>query len=306
MKKFLLFLLSLVILGSIIYLVPSFHTKAAQMLTYNACNTPLEYSLGTIDKRFGLSSDEVLQDIQQAGQIWSLAEGKNLFVYSPNAKLTINFVYDERQALDSSINQLNSKLTQNNQTLSQQIAQYKSDYAAFRAKLDAFNATVDKYNSEGGAPKAVYDDLLKQQQELDAEGKSLNERARQLNISTDNYNYNVNVLNNDINQFQNVLTQKPEEGLYNGEEDTISIYFSSNKNELIHTLSHELGHSLGMMHVKDKNAIMYPYTTENLVVTPDDMTELSRVCRNQSLIIHDLQEFDLWLITGVQSLTKKS
>lgn len=302
MKGFGIFLLCLAVVGGIIYSVPSLRLQAEKMFSYNGCDSPLAYSLGSVDTRFGLTKDELLSDIQEAGEIWSRAEGKQLFTYSPTAKLTVNFVYDQRQALDNSITQLNDQLSQNSQTLTQQIAQYKADVAAFKQKLSELNATIEKYNSEGGAPPSIYNDLVKQQQELNAQAKALNDRARELNLSTENYNANVDVLNTDITKFQNALAQKPEEGLYDGQTTSITMYFANNRKELIHTLAHELGHALGMQHVGDEKAIMYPYTTTDLSITPDDMKQLSYVCRKQSLVIHGLQEFDIWLVHGMETL----
>lgn len=39
----------------------------------------------------------------QASQIWSSAEGQNLFVYDPQGDLSINLIYDERQSLTKKI-----------------------------------------------------------------------------------------------------------------------------------------------------------------------------------------------------------
>ena len=309
MKYFWYFVAALVLLTGIVYFVPPLHAKATQLLSYSACDTPLPYKLGTVDSRFDLTTNEVLGDLQEAGSIWSQAEGKQLFTYTPNATLTVNFIYDQRQALDSSINQLNSQLQQNSNSLDKQIAQYKSDVAAFEQKLSDFNATVAKYNAEGGAPKDVYDQLKQEQQQLNAEGDALNERARQLKLSTNDYNSSVANLNSDIAQFNSALKQKPEEGLYNSGDNTITIYIFDNQPDLLHTLAHELGHAIGMEHVADPNAIMYAYTTKSLTVTPDDAAQLKYACREQSLALHELDLASLWYANLIhnlhQTLTKK-
>ncbi len=301
-KNFLLFILVVVIVAYGIYAIPSLHAKVATLLTYNECDIPIQYRLGSFDSKFGLSTDQVMQDIGQATSLWSNAEGKTLFTYAPNAQLTVNFVYDQREALNSTINQLNSQLSQSNQSLNQQIVTYNTQVAAFKQELAAYNALVEQYNRQQSITPQEYADLQKQKQELIAEGDVLNAMARQLNLVTNNYNENVYTYNNDINQFQNELAQKPEEGLYNPNNNTITIYLINNHDELVHTLAHEFGHALGMGHVADPHAIMYPYSTSSLTVTPDDMGELQTVCRNQSSLVHYLQQADMWLFNEFQSL----
>ncbi len=297
MKQLLLFLLGILV---VILFVSSYRQKAAQLLSYSQCDTPLSYQIGSIDQRFGLSRDQVLNDITMATDIWSKAEGKKLFVYSQTANLTVNFVYDQRQSLDTAINQLNTKLNQNSTTLQQQVNKYQAQVTSFKERLVAFKNTVNQYNNEGGAPPSAYSDLIAQQNQFKAEGDSLNAQARQLNLSTNDYNASVSVLNQDINQFNIALAKKPEEGIYNGGNDAITIYFVNNHRELLHTLAHEFGHSMGMIHVGDPAAIMYPYTTDSLMVTSDEMQQLDYICREQSSFTHWIDEFDLWFVTQMQ------
>lgn len=299
MRKYITLAL-LLFVASFVYFVPALHEKAAQMLSYSPCDMPLPYAIGSIDARFGLSKSEVLTDIQSATSLWSSAYGKNLFTYSPKAQLKVNFVYDTRQALDTQISELHTTLSQNNTTLTQQIEAYQADQAAFQQRLNAFQDTVNSYNAKGGAPQDVYDQLLKQQADLQAQGDALNVRARELNLSTKNYNAQVNSLNQDVAQFNAALAQKPEEGLFDGGNQEITIYFASNQQELLHTLAHEFGHALGMAHVADPKAIMYAYTTSSLVVTADDMQALRTVCREQPVLYYWIDTINIWFTQGLQ------
>ena len=309
MKYIWIVILSLMFLSGLIYVIPSTRAKATQLLSYSTCDSPLSYRLGSIDDRFGLTNEEVLSDIDEAATIWDSAKGKKLFAYSAKAPLTINFVYDQRQQLDNSISQLTTQLQQTNSSLKQQIAQYKSDLSAFEKKLADFNATVDSYNAKGGAPKDVYDQLKQEQQELKVEGDALNARAKDLNLSANDFNSGVSNLNSQIGEFNNDIAQKPEQGLYNEGDNTITIYFAENHTELIHTLAHELGHALGMMHVADKDAIMNANTNPSITPTADDLTELSTACREQSIVYHELHVIGLWLNLSMihlsHSLAKK-
>lgn len=276
------------------------------LLSYSVCSTPLEYKLGSVDPRFSLSTSEALDNIEEGGKIWSDSAGKKLYTYSPDADLTINFEYDARQALNTKINQLNNEVDQKEQTLKQQIEQYKTDVKAFDARLNEFENTVQKYNKEGGAPEGVYEDLIKQQNQLKSDSDALNARARELNLSTNNYNSDVAILNQDVNQFNTAIKEKPEEGVYDPNTNTISIYFADQHDELVHTLAHELGHALGMDHVNNSNAIMYPNTTNLLVLTDDDKAKLAYTCRNQSAFLHEAYVLNRWIYEKTKNFLPSS
>lgn len=281
--------------GVIVFAVPQFRSETIEILSYSECDTPMSYKLGTLDQKFGLSQTRAVADIQNAVDIWSKTYGKTLYINSPGAALTVNFVYDQRSALNAQIGQLEKQLDQKNTTLQQQISSYEADVATFKQKLAAFNAQVDQLNRSGGAPPDVYDRLMAQQNEIKAEGDALNVRAGQLNLASNDFNAKVRNLNQNVSQFNQDIVQKPEEGLYNGNDNTVTIYFADNHQELIHTLAHEFGHALGMQHTDDHRSLMYPYTTSFLSITPQDKQQLAYVCREQLLPGHWLQEFATWL-----------
>ncbi len=297
MKKFFVFLLGFLVLGVIIY-----RQDIGKLLSYSQCDTPQTYKIGSIDQKFGLTRSQILTNIQTATNILSTAKNKQLFAYSPNAQLTVNFVYDKRAALDTQIINLRNQLDQKNTTLQQQINDYETAVALFEQKLAAINATIEEYNKQGGAPPDVYKSLTEQQNQLETEGETLNQRARQLNLSTRNYNLGVSDLNLSVSQFNYAIILKPEEGLYNEADNTITIYFASNYNELIHTLAHEFGHALGMQHVKDSGAIMFPYSTTSLTFTQQDIEQLTYACQKQPLPLHAITVFEKWFSTSTWPL----
>ncbi len=103
-KRFFVLFFGLLVLGVL------FRQNIAVLLSYSLCDNPIPYKIGTIDPKFGLSATDVLADTKAATNILSTPKGKQLFVNSNTARLTVNFVYDERAALNNQINQLQTQL----------------------------------------------------------------------------------------------------------------------------------------------------------------------------------------------------
>src|SRR5574338_537190 len=66
--------------------------------THKPCESPLFYTIGTIDKEHGLSKEDFINLLKKAEGVWEEPLGKNLFEYKENAQLTVNLRFDERQA----------------------------------------------------------------------------------------------------------------------------------------------------------------------------------------------------------------
>lgn len=252
----------------------------------SSCDAPIRYKIGTIDERFNVTHDEFLSTIRQSSSVWSGIVGKNLFIYDPKGSLTINLVYDKRQALTTEISSLQNQIQTQKEALNPEIAQYEKDVQNFKSRVSTLNAEIADWNSKGGAPKEVYDQLTEEQKNLQTEADRLNATAQRLNQSTEAFNGEISKLNGTIDTFNSALAQKPEEGLFDGERNEIYIYFITNQNELVHTLSHELGHALGIDHIANKTSIMYPYTTKIIEPSQEDVDALEKVCEKHSL--HEL------------------
>lgn len=295
-----------ILIGLVLYNSPLVRSQVTQLLTYNACDTPIAYTLGTIDSRFKLSYEDALANTQKAADIWNHLYKKPLFTYSSEAKLKVHFVYDERSALNEKINTQQNLLDQKNAVLQRQIDAYDADVAAFEKRLASFNVKVDQANQKGNVTEDEYNALVSEQNALKTERDTLNARADQLNIGARSFNANLSDLKNNMNDFNEKIAQKPEEGLYNPTEQTISIYFVVDKNELIHTLAHELGHARALDHTEDKADIMYQSSTKTLVVTPNDKKQIDYICREQSRFVHLWETFKLNLSTILRALVNEA
>lgn len=246
---------------------------------FSYCDRPVTYKLGTIDTQFNQTSEELKQNIETAANLWNKEYGKDIFVYDENATLTINLVYDGRQLFSNKINNLENQLTNRKKSLDPEITRLDSDTESFKQKLADLNDEIESWNDKGGAPPDEFQKLQIRQNELQQEAENLRSRAQEINNRTNDYNDQVNELNNTVGNFNQVLTQKPEEGIYNPQSNKIDIYFNISKGEQIHTIAHELGHSLGIDHVTDPKAIMYSFSTPSLLLSEADKNELKRVCQ---------------------------
>lgn len=279
-------------LGVIIFLTAVFisNSKSGNSLSlnklfyYSVCDTPIKYKVDTVDAEFNLSTEKFEKYTDDAIKIWENSINKNLFEFDPKGQLSINLIYDERQSLTNKIIQLEDTVNADKQSLNPKVIEHEKQSADFQQKADQLNKQVEYWNNNGGAPSEEYKKIIEEQKILQIEADRLNSVAQSLNISTREYNSEVYKLNQTIGTFNNVLEERPEEGVFKGPENRIEIYFNISPTELVHTLTHELGHSLGLGHSQNKNAIMYFKTNQSVKLSEDDIQVLQELCKERSVI----------------------
>ncbi|MFH0863508.1 MAG: matrixin family metalloprotease [Candidatus Gottesmanbacteria bacterium] len=251
-----------------------------RFLTSSPCDFPITYRLGEIDSGYNLTSDQFLADLNEANQVWSSVVNKNLFSFEQKGKIIINLIYSDRQSMADNLNRIEDDLKGNKQSIDSLKNDYNQAKADFEKKLAAFNQEVAYWNGQHGAPQDVYDRLMAEQSQLKSEADQLNNLARQLNLSVSEYNSQVGQFNQDLGTFKQAIAAKPEAGLYDSSVPKIDIYLTDSNRELIHTLAHEMGHALGLPHIDNPDAIMYPWTNEIIEPTSEESTSLRTYCRN--------------------------
>lgn len=281
--KLLLYLILItVVFGFFLTRGQSVYSGLKSLAPYSVCDTPTAYKIGNIDNRFGVSQKQFSKNISDASAIWSKAYGKNLFEEKADANLTINLVFDERQALTNKLNTGKNQITTQKEELTPKIEEYNKLVANFKKELADFNRDVNYWNSQGGAPEEEFKKLQAKQQELENQVNQINDMARKLNISSQEINSQIKDFNQTINTFNETLSEKPEEGIYDSATNSIDIYFNVSRDELVHTLAHEFGHSLGMQHVGSQKSIMYAKSNTVLSPSQNDLSELENVCREHT------------------------
>lgn len=269
-----------------------------------SCEEPINYSLGEIDARFGITEDKIISLLQEAENVWEDSIDRNLFQYSSDKEnsVLVNFIFDERQqqiiearSSEASLEDQWESLDvfiQNYNTVSDKYKAdadvYDADVADYEALLTEFNDTVAEWNEEGGS-NSEYRQLKQQEYFIETVYKGLEAKKDELNETADS----LNNLAEQINILQDGLSRKTDlhnakyandDVIHSGDFSsyTINVYQYYSISDLRLILAHELGHALGIDHVDDPESIMhYLLETQNLhdlSATVDDLAALDSVC----------------------------
>lgn len=272
------------------------------------CSEPIEFSIGTIDPRFGLSSADFIKKIEQAGGVWGKAMDKKLFQYNEAGSLKINLIYDSRQQVTDELKKQDIAIDDDKAvydnlkvkydalvfSYDKQKVVYDKSVADFQNKQQLYNEQVNYFNNKGGAPTKDYTSLNKEKEVLEKLAASINNMKDKLNSLSKELNLYAQMLNTLAQKLNIKVSTYNNIGASNGDEFSegeyildqsgqyINIYQFENNVQLLRILTHELGHALGLEHVTDSKAIMYylNISSGNITLTSADIAELRLICDN--------------------------
>lgn len=171
-------------------------SKLNEAINGKDCTKIVEYSLGDVDKSFGLPRDQFLSAIKEAEIIWEKGAERDLFSYLEEGDLKISLVFDQRQEDTARMQDILGGITSDEGKLEAVKKEYDKLTAAVKLKEESFNANwaeyqksqaqfeelvsvynkkiadyekqVDFWGAKGGAPKKEYEQLVQEKAEIDA------------------------------------------------------------------------------------------------------------------------------------------
>jgi hypothetical protein len=276
---------------------------AYYIYTKGPCDSPLQYTIGSFDTKFGVSRADFIQYVKEAETVWEGPLKRQFFSYDSAKGMPINLMYDTRQAmvdknkvLTSKVNSTSASANQVKEEYSALMQEHARSQATYQSILDQYNAALSDYNSKvsywnarGGATGEEYDKMMKRKATLDSlrfqvEGKreEANALAGRVNALVSQYNYLVSLTNSDIDKINESANKEFEQGeyIYDEKGARINVYEFEDKATLIRLLAHEMGHALGLGHNSNPKSIMY-YLNEGTGTTlsSDDVTDLKKACK---------------------------
>ena len=266
------------------------------------CQYPVSYRIGDFDSRFDISREEAVLAIADASRAWEEAVDTDLFIHDKTSSFTINFIFDDRQALSDeerkardeietleaktvSITRQYDELVEKHKNLQDQYNVASDEYDA---NLHAYNQRVAELNQRGEVTAEELETLENSKQKLEVQVVQLsqkvdhiNQLASEINDLSQRGNKKVDIYNTAVAEYNELFGQSREFTQADYQGDSINIYTFANQLELRQVLAHELGHAIGLAHVDDSRSIMYHLMgtqPDELRISEYDINEFERIC----------------------------
>jgi len=271
------------------------------------CETTIQYHVGYVDPAFDLSIEKFKEAIKTAGNLWSDAAGQTLIRYNKDGDVPINLIYSDQQRLAEDIETLRKEIDKRSarhDSLKRRVEEQeaicskKSEELESQANrltklMEQYNRRVRQLNQRGDITDSEQAELEEQKSKLEAMQSDLRNKKQDVDDVCNeaermiiDLNNRKEILNSDIATFNRKNEQLKEfkRGLYtkDGEIEKIEIYHYDNDKGLVLTLTHEIGHALGLHHSDDPQSIMFPRRTnqngDTVALSKKDVKAIRKMC----------------------------
>ena len=158
MRKIIILLFLTALVGGAVYVVYTHQEEVRGLVNMVGrkiapCASPITYSIGSVDARFGISKNTLAGELKDAEAIWEKASGKDLFAYAEaGGEVTVRLIYDERQAATDTLKAAGMQMDKSKagyDTLKTRYdalsAEVRTDQAAYEERVRGFFASSVKY-----------------------------------------------------------------------------------------------------------------------------------------------------------------
>jgi hypothetical protein len=284
--KYLLLIFATVFLAAGVYIFQPISAGVEAFSKTPPCSQPLRYTIGSIDSRFSISKSELNDAVNAAARTWNSGTDMPLLEERSGdpirGDIVIQLVYDDRQERTDRELRFRERIRSQQIRLDRQQLQHdkkrdlfdqrSEEYREFAAQtfqqLNELNSWVEEKNKSGGFVgtdleqfnsrkqdvENAQEKVRQKQQELDQLARSINSEMDELNEKFDVHNKMIDQYNNEFAgdlRFAKATFQKTTDG------GVVTVNQFMNKKELVLILAHELGHAMGISHLRQPESIMY-------------------------------------------------
>lgn len=272
------------------------------------CTTPITVTIGTIDPEFQIERKSLEAALLHATDEWNTATGCEWFIVSPSEGISINLLFDGRQAdlneLKEAERQLDEEIanvTHAQEEHDREFREVQSTVARFNQKRDhyenavtTFNADISRAQNTGSLDEDLANSFREREEQLsilrrniEAAVDSIKKLVEELNQRSLSTQQDGERLTQKIAQLKErfpprlIREAEHRKGSFVNE---INVYTFSSMRDLHYALLHELGHTLGLEHSAERGAIMSPIreigSTQH-TLTPEDIAAARKICESK-------------------------